>query len=94
MNLPKRLFWDVSYESIDWEKNADFVISRVSMRGDLNDWFELKRHYGLTQIKTALLGARYLDEMTHHFFSVYFSVPKEKFRCFFTKQSNPQHWPF
>ena len=29
LNLSKVIFWDTDYESIDWEKNARYVIARV-----------------------------------------------------------------
>jgi len=43
MNLSKQrsslrtLFWDVAFDSIDWQKHARFVINRVVTRGNLDD---------------------------------------------------------
>ena len=30
----KRIFWDVNFENLDYDKKAAFVISRVFERGD------------------------------------------------------------
>ena len=94
MNLSKFLFWDVDYGSIDWEKHAGFVISRVLMRGILSDWQELNFFYGKEKILKEALNARYLDTVTLNFCSFYFNVPKEKFRCCNTPQSIRQLWPY
>ncbi len=88
------LFWDIKISEIDWEENAKFVINRILMRGGLEDWYALKEMYGLEKIKEASLSARYLDKYTLSFCSVYFNVPKEKFRCYDTKQSIQKHWNY
>jgi hypothetical protein len=33
--LSKSLFWDVDFETIDWEKNASYVVQRVLDKGML-----------------------------------------------------------
>ncbi|MFN5629051.1 MAG: DUF6922 domain-containing protein [Bacteroidota bacterium] len=37
MNLDRKLFWDVDYDKLDWEKYASWVIVRVFERGDVDD---------------------------------------------------------
>jgi len=94
MNLPKYLFWDTDITSIDFNKNARFVIQRVIQKGALNDWTTIKKHYGLDFIKQEILLMRNLDIKTLHFFSVYFDLPKTKFRCYTTQQSTLQHYSY
>jgi len=31
----RRIFWDVNFDSLDYDKYADFVIERVFDRGDI-----------------------------------------------------------
>lgn len=94
MKLSKVLFWDTDYSKIDWEKQANAVISRVSMNGNWDDWRTIKTYYGLERIKTELLKTRYLDDKTLNFFSIIFNLPKEKFRCYTMKQSIQELWNY
>lgn len=91
--LSRTIFWDIDFSKIDYDGKYRFVIERVIERGDLNDWKEIKRYYGLGKIKEAVLNARYLTKITMRFCSVYFDVPIEKFRCYKLQQSTDPHWP-
>jgi len=75
------LFWDVAFDSIDWQKHARFVINRVVTRGNLDDWFLLKEIYGRKKIKMEVVSIRSLDPKTLAFLSAYFKVDKTSFRC-------------
>lgn len=93
-DISRYLLWEVDTAQLDAEKHAQFIIGRVVMKGTLNDWFEIKRYYGLERIKAEMLDIRYLDKLTLSFLSVYFNIPKEKFRCYMLSQSHPTHWEY
>ena len=78
------LFWDVDKKKIDPEGHARFVIGRVLMRGNRQDWNSLKTFYGLERIEHESLQLRYLDKKTLAFVSCYFNRDIKEFRC--TKQ--------
>ena len=82
MKLNKALFWDIDFEKIDYQKHIRFVIERVLTRGNLSDWFELKKQYSSEQIKKEIIEIRFLDEKTLNFCSYLFNIPKEQFRCY------------
>ncbi len=84
--INKNLFWDIDINDLNFDKHARFVIGRVLTKGDLNDWFELKKKYGLKRIKQEVIQIRYLDKKTLNLLSLFFNIPKEKFRCYNTKQ--------
>ena len=94
MNLTQSLFWDTSDHNIDWEKHSRYVIQRVVTRGSIQDWWEIKKYYGLARIENEILSIRNLDKKTLNFFSVYFTIPKQKFRCYIMKRSSPGHWNY
>lgn len=50
-SLSKTLFWDIRYDTIQWDRNYRFVIERVLERGTFAEWPEIKRYYGLEKIK-------------------------------------------
>lgn len=92
--LTKNLFWDVDFNSIDLEKHARFVIGRVLTKGNLNDWFEIKKIYGLNRIKKEIVQLRYLDKKTLNLVSLIFDIPKERFRCYNTNQYTRKLWNY
>ena len=89
--LAKRIFWDVNFDAIDYDEKWKFVIERVFDRGDIDDIRQVRRYYGDEKVIQALTTAKYLFDETINFCSGIFEIPKEKFRCYILKQSNPAH---
>jgi hypothetical protein len=94
MKLDKSLFWDVNPSSVDSEKHARFIIGRVLHKGNLNDWYEIKRYYGKQKIKEEITQVKYLNKITLSFCSSYFNIPKNEFKCYNTPQSIRELWDY
>jgi hypothetical protein len=94
MQLSGSLFWDVDFKDVDYDKYAQYIINRILLRGNLNDWFEIKNYYGLEKIKEEVVKMRYLDNRTLNFCSFYFDIPKTKFRCTKTPMSIRKLWNY
>jgi hypothetical protein len=92
--LTPALFWDTDKNSLSEGEHSGFIIQRVCMLGTWQDWLLLKATYGTGKIETELLQARYLDRKTLNYFSLLFSIPKEKFRCYSFQLSAPRHWNY
>ena len=60
--LDKRIFWDVVFDTIDYDVKANFVIERVFERGDVSDIRNCRRYYGDENVTQALLNAKFLPE--------------------------------
>lgn len=90
----KSLFWDIDINTLDYDKHTRFIIERVLLKGDLPDWFELRKIYGIERIKKEVLQIRYFDKKTLSFLSLIFNIPKEKFRCYNIKQYTRSHWNY
>ncbi len=90
----KELFWDVDYESIDFKKHASFVIGRVAMRGNLDEWNTLKEFYGLEKIRSEVVSLRYLDKKTLSYLSTILNIKREDFRCYNTEPSIKALWDY
>jgi hypothetical protein len=58
--LDKRIFWDVNFDGLDYNKKASFIIERVFERGDVEDIKQVRRFYGDEIVADALLNARFL----------------------------------
>jgi hypothetical protein len=89
--LNKRIFWDVDFAAINYDKYDRFVIERVFDRGDVDDIRQVRRYYGDKKIKEVLTTAKYLFDETINFCSAIFDIPKDKFRCYILRQSRPAH---
>jgi len=90
----RRIFWDVDFDAIDYDKNAKFVIERVFERGDVEDIRQCRRYYGDDKVADVLLNAKYLPERRLHLAAAVIDKPITKFRCYTLRQSNPKLYPY
>jgi hypothetical protein len=90
----KRIFWDVVFETIDYDAKANFVIERVFERGDVEDIRNCRRYYGEDKVREALLNAKFLPMTTLYLASAVIDRPISDFRCYTLRQSNPTLFPY
>ena len=90
----KRIFWDVVFENIDYDKKANFVIERVFERGDVPDIRNCFKYYGVEKVTEALLNAKFLPENTMYLASAAIDKSLTDFRCYTLRQSNPTLFPY
>lgn len=88
------LFWDVDPTKLDMEKNKKLIIHRTLDYGLIGDWRLIKAYYGMDVITDVAVTIRDLSSESRALVSNLSGVPKEKFRCFITKQSIPKHCHF
>ncbi|MDR0941144.1 MAG: hypothetical protein LBM68_02835 [Bacteroidales bacterium] len=90
----RRIFWDVDFDKLDYDKHANFVIERVFDRGDVEDIRQCRRYYGDSKVSDALLNAKYLMFDTIYLASAVINKPIEDFRCYRLRQLNPGLYPY
>ncbi|WP_100629124.1 DUF6922 domain-containing protein [Algoriphagus formosus] len=90
----KRIFWDVNFENLDYDKKYKFVIERVFERGDVPDIRNCRRYYGDDLIREVLLNAKFLSKTTLYLAAAVVDRPIEDFRCYKLRQSNPELHPY
>ncbi|MBY5951235.1 hypothetical protein KUV23_09645 [Algoriphagus marincola] len=90
----KRIFWDVNFENLDYDKKYKFVIERVFERGDVPDIRNCRRYYGDDLIREVLLNAKFLPAMRIYLAAAVIDRPIEEFRSYKLRQSNPELYPF
>lgn len=88
------LFWDVRRHELDMELNKPFIIKRVLEYGLINDWILINNFFGLEEITTEVLEFRELEPRALAFIATLSNLPKEKFRCYTTRQLTSPHWNF
>lgn len=90
----KRIFWDVNFEKLDIDAKADFVITRVFERGDIEDIRQCRRYYGDEKVRVSLLNAKYLPEKTIYLAAAVINRNITDFTCYKNRQSNPELFPY
>ncbi|MFY7911995.1 MAG: DUF6922 domain-containing protein [Emticicia sp.] len=90
-NLSKQAFWDVDFDSLDYEKEANWIIGRVFEWGKLSDLKNLLEFYGHKKCKDALLKAPFLRLNAISLGHLLLDIPKNKFKCYINR---PSHIPF
>jgi hypothetical protein len=92
--LSNHLFWDVDRTALDFRTHNKFIVGRVLEYGLLSDWIIIKNYYGKDEIGRIATSLRSLDRRALSFIATYTGLPEDRFRCYTTRQSTPQHWNF
>lgn len=90
----RRIFWDVDFDKLDYDKKASFVIERVFERGDVDDIRNCRRYYGDEKVTEVLLNAKYLPLTRIYLASAVIDRPIEDFRCYTLRQLTPGLFPY
>lgn len=92
-DLPRWLFWDFRYDSMDWKGDYLTVMERVLERGAEPEWQEMIRFYGEPNVIHALRKEiKFLADYAIDKVCAYFPLHKEELLCYTRKQSRPGHW--
>jgi hypothetical protein len=90
----QRIFWDVRFETLDYDKRAEFIIERVFERGDVEDIRQCRRYYGDQKVTQTLLNAKYLPLHILYLASAVTDKPITDFRCYKLRLLNPVPLPY
>lgn len=86
----RRIFWDVDFDKLDYDRKANFIIER----GDVEDIRNCRRYYGDEKVSDALLNAKFLPLHITYLAAAVIDRPLTDFRCYKPRQSNPGHWTY
>lgn len=88
--LDKRIFWDVEFEKLDYQKHERFIIERVFERGDVEDIRQTSRFYGDEKVKNILVNAKFLPLASMYLACALFENKIEDYRCYTEVQLKKQ----
>lgn len=94
MDFSPHLFWDFDRTTISTVNPTAQVVERVLTHGLWKDWLLLLSLYGFDAVIRMSTELRNLDTRTLSFLVNISGIPKEKFRCYSTRQLIPPHWNF
>ena len=90
----KAYFWDVDFNKLDRSKSMRLIIERVINLGNLSDLKRIRDIYTEGEIRLTICNISYLDPKTLHFASLFFNIPKNRFKCYAKRQSAPLPWNY
>ena len=90
----RRIFWDVDFDKLNYDKRADFIIERVFERGDVEDIRHCRRYYGDEKVAKALTNAKWLMKETVYLATAILKNELSDYRCYRLAQLNPTHWTY
>ncbi len=88
----KRIFWDVNFDTLDYDGKAAFIIERVFVRGDVPDIRACRRYYGDDAIRKVLVGVNWLPKPTVYLAAAVLGNELTDYKCYNIALSNPAHW--
>ena len=93
-NISKRVFWDVDFESLSYEKDRLFIIDKVMNFGLWDDFVALMRFYGKDVVKKDVVRLPYLKKDVLNFLCFYLDLKPTDFECYTRRQSQEPHWTY
>ncbi len=92
--ISRKAFWDISFETLDFEKSSMFVMQKVFNYGGWDDQMVIIRYYGTDRIKNEIIHASYLRQPVLSFLCTILDLQKTDFACYKKMQSNPLPWKY
>jgi hypothetical protein len=93
-NLSRQVFWDVDFNSLNYEKDRFYIVEKVMNYGLWNDFIEIVRFYGKDVIRQEIIRSSYLKKDVLNFLCLYLDLKPSQFKCYRRRQSNEQHWTY
>lgn len=92
--ISKKVFWDVRFEDLDYEKDKFYIIEKVMSFGLWEDFLAIVRFYGKETIRKEIVQSAYMDKEVLNFLCFYFNLKPSQFKCYTRRQSQETHWNF
>lgn len=93
-DIHKRVFWDVRFDDLDYQKDRFYIIEKVMNYGVWSDFLAVLKFYGKETIKKEIVKSAYLKKDVLNFICVYFDLKPNQFKCYNRRQSSQELWNF
>lgn len=93
-NISKRVFWDVDFESLDYDKDRLFIIDKVMNYGLWDDFVATVKYYGKEVIRKEIVKSPYLKKDVLNFLCFYLGLQPSDFECYTRRQLQEPHWAY
>ena len=95
-SIPKRLLWDVDWDSFDLQKGRALVAERVVERGTLEDFYVMFSLYGgVKKVRDIYKNEVYsLSPRALAFICTAFNLKKEEMKCYTQRRLKAIPWNY
>ncbi len=71
LEISPHLLWEYDLSNFDYDRSKRIVIERVIERGNIKDWQEIKRYYGVTEILEVAKSSKQLSKKDKDFTEIF-----------------------
>ncbi len=93
-SISKKVFWDIPFNELDFEKSSLFVMEKVFNYGTWNDQVAIMKYYSLSRIRKEIVQPAYLRKPVLSFLCTILNLQKTDFSCYNKMQLNPLPWNY
>ena len=93
-HVSKRVFWDIDFDSLDYQKDRFYIIERVMNYGLWNNFVEIVQFYGKNIIREEIVQSAYLKKDVLNFLCFYLYLKPSQFKCYKRRQLTEPHWNY
>jgi hypothetical protein len=90
--ISKTAFWDVDWESIDFENDSVFVMGKVMNYGTWEDIIEMLRFYGLERVLEEITQGAYYKKTALSFLCLILKLEESDFVAYQQRQARRPVW--
>lgn len=90
--LSSTAFWDVAFDTLDYEADSQFVMNKVFNYGLWTDIIEVLRFYGLDRVRHETVRAAYLKNTAISFLCVVLGLAETDFVAYQRRQNIKPIW--
>ncbi|MFM9950741.1 MAG: DUF6922 domain-containing protein [Saprospiraceae bacterium] len=69
--IRSHLLWEYDLTNFDFKKSADIVIERIIERGNMEEWQQMLRFYGIEKVLSVARTSRQLDARNKQFTEIF-----------------------
>ncbi|TDB69056.1 DUF6922 domain-containing protein [Arundinibacter roseus] len=91
-SISKLAFWDVQWESIDFEADSLFVIGKVLNYGTWDDIVAMLRYYGLERVRAEVVHGTYYKKTALSFLCLLLELEEQDFVVYQQRQARRPAW--
>lgn len=90
----KNIFWDIDTDHLDYQAKAEFIISRVFERGDIEDIRQCRNFYSAEKIEKTILNINFLPEHRINLAATIINHDKTELKCYKSRLLNQKLYPY
>ena len=91
-NISSTAFWDVNFNTIDFEQNSHFVMDKVFNYGTWSDIIEVLKFYGIDRVRNEVTQIAYLKNTTLSFLCLILGLEEQDFVAYQRRQTRKSIW--